>query len=74
MHLPLCLWHTHSQYFFGADILVAPVTQPVDNVTQMVEKEIWVPEVTCELAQANTQYYSSVLVFHSVHVLLPWHK
>ena len=37
--------HTHTQYFFGADILVAPVTQAVGNVTQMVEKEIWIPEV-----------------------------
>ena len=37
--------HTHTQYFFGADILVAPVTQPVNNITQMVEKEIWIPEV-----------------------------
>ena len=41
--------HTHTQYFFGADILVAPVTQPVDNITQMVEKEIWIPEVTVNL-------------------------
>ena len=39
------LFHTHTQYFFGADILVAPVTQPVDNITQIVEKEIWIPEV-----------------------------
>ena len=44
----------HTQYFFGADILVAPVTQPMDNITQMVEKKIWIPEVTCALAQANT--------------------
>ena len=39
------LLHTHTQYFFGANILVAPVTQPVDNITQIVEKEIWIPEV-----------------------------
>ena len=44
----------HTQYFFGADILVAPVTQPMDNITQMVEEEIWIPEVSCALAQANT--------------------
>ena len=44
----------HTQYFFGADILVAPVTQPMDNITQMMEKKIWIPEVSCALAQANT--------------------
>ena len=33
------------QYMFGADLLVAPVTQPVDPVTQMVTKQIWIPEV-----------------------------
>ena len=43
-----------TQYFFGADILVTPVTQPMDNITQMVEKKIWIPEVSCALTQANT--------------------
>ena len=37
---------SHFQYFFGDDLLVAPVTQPVDSATQMVPKEIWIPEVT----------------------------
>ena len=41
----LYIYCTHTQYFFGANILVAPVTQPVDNITQIVEKEIWIPEV-----------------------------
>lgn len=35
------------QYMFGSDLLVAPVTQPVDATTQMVSKEIWIPEVNC---------------------------
>ena len=33
------------QYFFGPDILVAPVTHPVDNITEMATKMIWIPEV-----------------------------
>lgn len=33
------------QYMFGPDLLVAPVTEPVDPVTQMVTKHIWIPEV-----------------------------
>lgn len=33
------------QYMFGSDLLVAPVTEPVDTVTQMVTKLIWIPEV-----------------------------
>ena len=40
-----CLCIQLLQYFFGSDILVAPVTQPVDNATQMATKEIWIPEV-----------------------------
>jgi alpha-glucosidase len=34
------------QYMFGPDLLVAPVTQPVDPTTLMVSKEIWIPEGT----------------------------
>jgi len=34
-----------TQYFFGSDILVAPVTQPVDSITQIATKDIWIPEV-----------------------------
>ena len=33
------------QYFFGEDILVGPITGPVDNVTLLAKKEIWIPEV-----------------------------
>lgn len=33
------------QYMFGNDLLVAPVTEPVDPITQMVIKKIWIPEV-----------------------------
>ena len=69
----------HTQYFFGADVLVAPVTQPVDNITQMVEKEIWIPEVSCTLAQANTQDYkcvsfpfSTCFKYHDINNTNPW--
>ena len=33
------------QYMFGRDLLVAPITQPVDPTSLMVTKEIWIPEV-----------------------------
>ena len=33
------------QYMFGSDLLVAPVTQEMDPIYQMVTKEIWIPEV-----------------------------
>ena len=38
------------QYMFGSDLLVAPVTQPMDTTTQMVTKEIWIPEVRVGVA------------------------
>ena len=34
------------QYMFGPDLLVAPVTQPVDPASLMVTQEIWIPEVS----------------------------
>ena len=33
------------QYYFGPDILVSPVTAPVDTNTEMVTKQIWIPSV-----------------------------
>ena len=33
------------QYYFGPDILVSPVTSPVDINTEMVTKQIWIPSV-----------------------------
>ncbi|CEM04239.1 unnamed protein product [Vitrella brassicaformis CCMP3155] len=32
-----------GQYYFGDDMLVAPVTAPVDNTTGLAEKKIWIP-------------------------------
>ena len=38
--------YTHDlQYMFGPDLLVAPVTQPVDPTTGMATMDIWIPEV-----------------------------
>ena len=34
------------QYMFGPDLLLAPVTQPVDPASQLVTKDIWIPEVS----------------------------
>ena len=36
-----------TQYLFGDSLLVAPITEAVDNVTGMVSKKIWIPEVWC---------------------------
>lgn len=33
------------QYYFGDDILVAPVTETVNNDTQVASKKIWIPKV-----------------------------
>jgi alpha-glucosidase len=33
-----------SQYMFGESLLVAPITEAIDNTTGMVEKKIWIPE------------------------------
>jgi alpha-glucosidase len=33
-----------GQYMFGDDILVAPVTKPVDSVTKEAEVEVWFPK------------------------------
>ena len=35
-----------NQYMFGDDILVAPVTKPVDPVTKEAEVEVWLPKGT----------------------------
>ena len=32
---------------FGESLLVAPITEAIDNTTGMVEKKIWIPEVGC---------------------------
>ena len=34
-----------AQYSFGDSLLVAPITEAVDNITGMVSKKIWIPEV-----------------------------
>ncbi len=33
-----------NQYMFGDDVLVAPVTEPMEENSLFVEKEIWLPE------------------------------
>ena len=48
------------QYMFGPDLLVAPVTQPVDSVSQMVSKEIWIPEVSSSLLLCDYLYPSGL--------------
>ena len=48
------------QYMFGPDLLVAPVTQPVDSVSQMVSKEIWIPEVSSSLLLCDYFYPSGL--------------
>ncbi len=32
-----------SQYFFGNDMIAAPVTNPIDKATQLAERKIWLP-------------------------------
>ena len=33
-----------SQYYFGEDILCAPIAEPINSDTGLVEKELWLPE------------------------------
>ncbi|MEX1276208.1 MAG: TIM-barrel domain-containing protein, partial [Bacteroidota bacterium] len=33
-----------GQYMFGSDLLVAPVASPIDTVSLLVEKELWLPQ------------------------------
>jgi hypothetical protein len=35
---------TKNEYVFGSDMLVAPVTTPVDPATQLAKESIWIPE------------------------------
>ena len=35
-----------NQYFFGDDIMVAPVVERADSVTQISSKKVWLPEGT----------------------------
>ena len=37
------------QYMFGSDVLVAPVTQPVDPSTLMITQDLWIPPVPLAL-------------------------
>ena len=34
------------QYFFGADLVVAPITRPVDPISGAVFKDVWLPPVS----------------------------
>lgn len=32
-----------TQYLFGESFMVSPIVAPVDNVTQIAQKDVWVP-------------------------------
>jgi len=32
-----------NQYLFGHNIMVVPITQPVDNITQLAMRKLWIP-------------------------------
>lgn len=35
-----------NQYFFGSELIVSPITQPIDPETQLAETTCWIPEGT----------------------------
>ena len=52
---PMYYWtpespHAYSykdQYIFGSQIIVSPIVAPMDNITELAAKSIWLPEVCC---------------------------
>lgn len=38
------------EYMFGSDLLVFPVTEPLDSNLQLVMKDIWIPKVSILLS------------------------
>ena len=40
------LYSVQSQYFFGYHIMAAPITQAVNETSQVVNKTIWIPPVS----------------------------
>ena len=46
------------QYFFGPDILVAPITRAMNPAVNMTSKQIWIPEVL--FPQHNVNVYGDV--------------
>lgn len=49
------------QYMFGNDLLVAPITEPVDPITLMTTKQIWIPEVGGHRYTGSIGYMTSDL-------------
>ena len=37
-------YYRKDEYVFGSEMLVAPVTKPVDENTQLASQEVWIPE------------------------------
>ena len=37
-------YNRKDEYVFGSEMLVAPVTKPVDENTQLASQEVWIPE------------------------------
>ena len=37
-------YYRKDEYVFGSEMLVAPVTKPVDENTQLASQEVWVPD------------------------------
>lgn len=39
-----------DQYMFGEQLLVSPILTPMDNVTMLSEKTVWLPPVSRRIA------------------------
>jgi len=47
-------FEARDQFFFGSELIAAPIIEPADTVTHKVEKQVWLPEGTW------TQFFSGL--------------
>ena len=62
-----CIYIMMLQYFYGPDLLVAPITTPMDTDTNLTNKSVWIPKARTILLFS---LFLPPSLFHCYHIHL----
>lgn len=57
------------QYFFGPDMMVSPVVQPLDSTTSMASQSIWIPPNSCWIDVLNGSLLANETILNATYDL-----